>query len=103
MNATEKAIHDLRKMQKQIICGNNIFGDIADLIEAKDQEITRLRELAKLAELAIGDHNPPGDCFSTGPRTGDPIKDYLFCPACAFIRTLKALTNPNNKTTEDGK
>lgn len=38
MTIPKDAIHNLRQMQKQIICGKNTFGDIADLIESLTKE-----------------------------------------------------------------
>lgn len=49
------------------------------------------RKLAELAEAlkegrrAIGDHHAPGDCYATGPLTGDDYRDLVECPACSFI------------------
>jgi len=43
--------------------------------------------LREALEAVIGDHNAPADCYSTGPLTGDPIKDTR-CPSCAAISTL---------------
>ena len=50
--------------------------------------IDRLQNLVNLATLAIGTHNAPDDCYSTGPRTGNPIQDLVICPACAFLKAL---------------
>jgi len=65
---------------EQEVCGNQMR-------EAAD-EITRLRGLVDLATRAIGDHNAPGDCYATGPMTGDPIQDLVVCPACAYLYAL---------------
>ncbi len=27
-------------------------------------------------------HNAPHDCFSTGPKTSDPVLNYCICPGC---------------------
>jgi hypothetical protein len=45
----------------------------------------RLVEALKIARRAIGDHNAPGDCYVTGPATGDFVDDHIECPACAFL------------------
>lgn len=34
----------------------------------------------------IGDHNAPGDCYSTGPHEGNAM-DHI-CPSCAALREL---------------
>jgi hypothetical protein len=44
-----------------------------------------LLETLKLGRFAFGDHCAPADCYSTGPRTGDVVQDYVACPACSFI------------------
>lgn len=51
MSATTSAnaVHNLRQMQKQIICGKNTFGDIADLIE----ELSRQADISKQETNAI--------------------------------------------------
>ena len=36
-------------------------------------------------------HQAPGDCFATGPLTGDPIKDLVLCPGCEAQREARAL------------
>ncbi len=44
-----------------------------------------LERLLGMANRAIGDHNEPDDCFSSGPWTGFPaVNDE--CPACAYIK-----------------
>jgi hypothetical protein len=46
-----------------------------------------LLEALKLGITAIGEHNAPNDCYSTGPLTGT-INDHL-CPACAFLKQAR--------------
>lgn len=41
---------------------------------------------------AIGDHNAPNDCYATGPLTGNPILDFVQCPACSFIGEYERIT-----------
>lgn len=41
---------------------------------------------------AIGDHYAPGDCYATGPLTGDPFRDLVECPACAAIALFDHFT-----------
>lgn len=48
--------------------------DVAKLVEALEEGLR-----------AIGDHHAPGDCYATGPMTGDPFRDLVQCPACSFI------------------
>ena len=56
---------------------------VSDLEAERD----RLKNLVAMAELAIGEHYAPSDCYSTGPLAGS-IADHL-CPACAFIAVLR--------------
>lgn len=53
----------------------------ANLISAAPDLLASLRE----GRHAIGEHQPPDDCYATGPLTGDPIRDLVQCPACTFI------------------
>ena len=50
------------------------------------------------ARRAIGDHYAPNDCYATGPKTGDLIRDLVQCPACSFIAmyetAIKKATTP---------
>lgn len=48
--------------------------DVAALVEALEEGLR-----------AIGDHHAPGDCYATGPMTGDSFRDLVQCPACSFI------------------
>lgn len=59
----------------------------------RTEEVIRLRDAnadlvkaLKEARRAIGDHFAPNDCYSTGPLTGDLIRDLVECPACSFIK-----------------
>lgn len=54
--------------------------------EAQDKLRTALRETREALEFVIGDHNIPGDCYSTGPVTGTPLD--AVCPSCSGIRVL---------------
>lgn len=51
---------------------------------------TQLADLKMLAARALGEHNSPSDCYSTGPLTGDPIVDLVQCPGCALKNALRA-------------
>ena len=53
----------------------------ARLIAAAPELLEALRE----GRRAIGDHYAPGDCYATGPMTGDQYRDLVQCPACSFI------------------
>lgn len=48
-------------------------------------DVTQLVEALEEGLRAIGDHHAPGDCYATGPMTGDPFRDLVQCPACSFI------------------
>lgn len=36
------------------------------------------------------EHNAPSDCYSTGPLTGNLIRDHVACPGCAVQRAVEA-------------
>lgn len=38
--------------------------------------------LRKQLIRVVGDHNPPRDCYATGPMTGNEIEDLVSCPSC---------------------
>ncbi len=48
-------------------------------------------DLAAALERAVKelDHDVPANCYATGPRTGDPIQDFISCPGCAAIASAK--------------
>ena len=64
-----------------------------------DPRVRGLIETCTEARRAIGDHFSPGDCYSTGPLTGDYHRDFVECPACSFIAmydaALAQLKKPN--------
>jgi hypothetical protein len=66
----------------------------AETAEARITELEaerdRLRNAAGIALLALEPHNVPGDCWSTGPKTGDIIADHLVCPGCCALVSLRA-------------
>ena len=45
----------------------------------------------KLARIALGDHFAPDHCYSTGPKTGDPFTDLVWCPGCALLKAFSEL------------
>lgn len=56
-----------------------------------------LLEALREGRRAIGDHSAPGDCYATGPVTGDPIRDLVQCPACSFIAMYDAIVAKGGK------
>lgn len=52
---------------------------------------TELLAVLHEGRRAIGDHWAPNDCYATGPVTGDPFRDLIQCPACAFIAAYDAV------------
>jgi hypothetical protein len=63
-----------------------------------------LREALAEARRAIGDHFAPGDCYATGPLTGDAYRDLVECPACSFIAmhdALLALPSPRSREGDE--
>lgn len=65
----------------------------ATVVAAQERE-RQLREALHAARNVIGDHTAPGDCYSTGPVTGDFTSDLLVCPSCSFLRLYAALSQP---------
>lgn len=57
------------------------FDDEHETIRSQAKEI---EELVAAIRRVIGDHNPPDDCYSTGPFHGD--WQDLACPACEAMR-----------------
>ena len=55
-----------------------------------------LCEVASVSKLALGEHCAPGDCYATGPLTGNPIADLVACPGCALQTALAALEKAND-------
>ena len=74
----------LRRFDPAAAESTDLFTWITCMLAERD----RLKNLVAMAELAIGEHCAPSDCYSTGPLTGG-IADHL-CPACAFIAVLAA-------------
>ena len=56
--------------------------------ESAESERDVLREIVRLAKLAVGDHHAPKDCYATSSLTGEPIEDLLVCPACRFLEAV---------------
>jgi hypothetical protein len=46
-------------------------------IEQRDEKIRLLLETIEEMRRAIGDHNIPTDCYSTGPLTGNVMRDLM--------------------------
>lgn len=63
--------------------------DVSGLVEALEEGLR-----------AIGDHHAPGDCYATGPMTGDPFRDLVQCPACSFIAMCDDLLAARRKGGE---
>jgi len=47
-----------------------------------------LKRVIEAAERAIGDHVAPGDCYATGPLTGNPFADLVACPGCVALNEI---------------
>lgn len=35
------------------------------------------------------DHIVPGDCYATGPSTGNDYADFVVCPGCEALKTAR--------------
>jgi hypothetical protein len=65
------------------------YADHAAALAAVEAERARLRESLD-AIRADWIHNAPGDCYATGPLTGNAYTDLVRCPGCAIQATLDA-------------
>jgi hypothetical protein len=59
--------------------------EIARKLNAFDEMLEALKFVKKEWQ-----HTAPSDCYSTGPCTGDPIRDHVSCPGCATQGTIDA-------------
>ena len=64
------------------------------------QEALAYRAVLDEARRAIGDHIAPGDCYATGPLTGNSYRDLVECPACSFIAMHKRVVSVDRRCTE---
>ena len=55
----------------------------ANLLEASK----KMYEALKMAKEAL-QHDAPGDCWATGPLTGNPIADMVVCPGCVALNMI---------------
>lgn len=67
--------------QREYYRGVPAGAEVERLAKDRDALLGALRE----GRRAIGNHDAPGDCYATGPLTGDAIRDLVECPACSFI------------------
>lgn len=76
----------IRKMDQEHT--QSLDGKLA--MVGKLEELEGLRKKLSRAyyhlRRVIGDHNAPGDCYSTGPHEGNAM-DHI-CPSCAALREL---------------
>ena len=59
-----------------------------------------LMDALREGRRAIGEHHAPGDCYATGPLTGDAYRDLIECPACSFIARHDAALASHDKRKE---
>ena len=59
------------------------LADATDLLHEQAKALRQAREALE--------HIAPDDCWSTGPLTGDAIKDHVICPGCVAIATIDAI------------
>lgn len=53
-----------------------------------DREGPDALDAMRLAVTAL-EHDVPGECWATGPNTGDPVEDLVVCPGCRALATLR--------------
>jgi hypothetical protein len=76
----------------EVSANGTLVGRIENESDARLTAVApELLEALHEGRRAIGDHFAPGDCYATGPMTGDPIRDLVQCPACSFIATYDAV------------
>ena len=46
-----------------------------------------MRKALLLAESALA--HEKSDCWATGPKTGDPVLDFIACPGCAALYAIR--------------
>lgn len=54
----------------------------------------------RLSRVALA-HSVPGDCFATGPLTGDPIEDLVVCPGCLALEAVDKILDATIFTREE--
>lgn len=42
------------------------------------------------------EHDAPGDCWATGPLTGNPVEDLIMCPGCRALKIIKRAEKREN-------
>lgn len=69
----------------------SIAAELANKYAEAMERVKRLEEAVDAYRKAYtpDGHVRPHDCFATGPRTGDPIQDYIACPGCFAERKAK--------------
>jgi hypothetical protein len=92
---------ELERNKRTISGMNEKYGELVEELSQANAAVGNLRDALGLAREAIGDHFAPNDCYSTGPLTGDPIRDLVCCPACAFIASYESVNKPT-PTAPDG-
>lgn len=71
-------------------------GEQANIASAAQEREAKLR---KQLQRVIGCHNPPNDCYSTGPLMGNEFVDLVSCPSCE-AEALLALPTDDSALTE---
>lgn len=75
---SSEAIQELDAMQRQIIHGSNIFGDIADVIRDLKQVESCAREYYSCAEICLtGDADETNDMRMHAAMAAGALKDAL--------------------------
>ena len=87
----------------EMVCAirNQVLSMCRAELAALEAELAAMRR-ALLAYTEAYPHDAPGDCFATGPMTGNPILDLVVCPGCvAKDLAERALTPDSGKVLVD--
>ena len=69
--------------------------------EANPAFMNPVIQALRLSRVAMA-HTVPGDCFATGPLTGDPFEDLVICPGCRALEAVDKVLDATIFYAEDG-
>jgi hypothetical protein len=83
----------LDDMEYEFVCVEGATGNMAGSVERLSTyddimaKLSRQNQVFELCKTAL-QHSVPGDCYATGPLTGDRVQDLLVCPGCAALAAI---------------